>query len=1348
MPRSLLTLRADDTGLFDAASAVKLATSGARMGLADEGGVVMGKTSRVTVKPDGRLRELDAFTLAVQATPESVSTRQVLVDSEQPPVRLAILDDGAVEASVHTENGWESVTSAARLSTDEHNEIRFVRADDGELILEINGKSAGKRKAGATLEPTGRKAMSIGTDLTGKRGFVGTLGAVELLPKPITVAAQRKEARRIKRKVAEFINFFDVPINIIGVGEAVDHRFDQIKAIMRAAGVEDLSALSTLTISQPTSIVPNQILTAPPKTLLGDFKGSFAGLAADFTSAAAGDMIKARELLDTAVVSRNTAADPTPVEGGPRRRRRRLDEEETGEGLRFPAGAFNPLLRRMDPSLTPTMSVLRDSVRLAPAARGTAALVGSLHPALTAEEIVAKLDHVEPHAWPTYRSDITLVKALHRTIPVDTSVIIAGRLDLTNTTLDIASEVETLYIIAEEVQASAGARITWRRPTLSVPDHGEDPGKDGRGWGTSNVVLKPDSDHGMDGFDGLAGDGGIAGRHAPAAPNIEIWAKRFVGMPDIDLAGQEGGRGGKGQRGGHGGSGARGASGEWYWLLGANCWDDPGDGGDGGHGARGGGGGRGGNGGDGGRITLAVLPETLDELTTTNAFTPLINGGAVGRGGGGGDGGNGGPGGMRGYTEVCDGGRAGRDGSQGQPGAGGPDGNPGNPGHIQILTVTEEAWDEQLTRPWITHLTPVDAFPGTVVTIRGSRFADTDRVIIGPHTLNPTLRADEGLDITLPDSIVGGLHTLLVRRHDGEESNRLEIGVRPHLATAPPTVTADTDITLAGKAFVAGATISLDGALYPANVTGPTSLTFQMPGLAGVMNAERLFGLKVINPDGRESNQLTAVQARVLQSGFRIGVHDYSFDNFNDGVPSWSTFEQTFGGVEVWHELLDPVFGHPILTGAFFAFYSHFLIGKDNGGLATGFCTSLASTALDRFWQGHNDTFATQTKAGLHEPLTAIHGRLLSRENLLTMHDQGRQGRASIEAAVRGIEATFASGGTRETAPLLFFIPSGAAWDSGYFEKLADSHCVVPVSMTFPIGYDGSDLNGIDIQVWDNNEPGNTNCRVEIRRDASGELQFEFFSNGARKYGTADGITLGMQTVGQYLLSDVDLPFSGAFGLTSFIIDFLLSPASLQVTDGAGRRTGHVGAQILSEIPGSHPAYMLPGLFLLPAGEGMTRTITGTAAGSYGYTSINPAGVSLNLRNVPTAAGEADIVAANGDGTRTRFIPSQPKTINASVATEFGGQARGIEIEGFQASNIADLDITATPDLALVRIANHGADASLPVKLLGVTSANSEKVKRNLGTVNVPSEHDLVIAVSDWETLAANDVTATAVDMS
>jgi hypothetical protein len=50
-----------------------------------------------------------------------------------------------------------------------------------------------------------------------------------------------------------------------------------------------------------------------------------------------------------------------------------------------------------------------------------------------------------------------------------------------------------------------------------------------------------------------------------------------------------------------------------------------------------------------------------------------------------------------------------------------------------------------------------------------------------------------------------------------------------------------------------------------------------------------------------------------------------------------------------------------------------------------------------------------------------------------------------------------------------------------------------------------------------------------------------------------------MMTLGDCLLADHDLPSSGPFGLTTFVIDFLLSPADRQVTDRNGRRTGRFG---------------------------------------------------------------------------------------------------------------------------------------------------------------------------------------------
>src|SRR5258706_13800543 len=118
---------------------------------------------------------------------------------------------------------------------------------------------------------------------------------------------------------------------------------------------------------------------------------------------------------------------------------------------------------------------------------------------------------------------------------------------------------------------------------------------------------------------------------------------------------------------------------------------------------------------------------------------------------------------------------------------------------------------------------------------------------------------------------------------------------------------------------------------------------------------------------------------------FKYGQHNLSFGNFTDGLPNWGTYEDIFGAAEVWHELLDPIFGHPILTAAYFEFYKYFLKGTGNGGLATGFCTSLASLVADRFWLGRTGT-PTVTKASVQKKLTVGHGKPLNLHSLLTCH--------------------------------------------------------------------------------------------------------------------------------------------------------------------------------------------------------------------------------------------------------------------------------------------------------------------------------------------------------------------------
>jgi hypothetical protein len=1314
MPGTVLDLGFDGARPFATGGGPRLRTSGValREGPAP-GSVELAPSTRIKVSRDPALDGLDQFTVDLEVTPSRTDRAQVLLASQNPPLRVELDGGGKVVASVHTADGWQEVSSTKALRKGQAAAVRVARDPRGRLSIDLDGAASGTGSTGGALVPTGRGGITVGADASGGMGFAGALGKLRISDVGLSLKAEKALRAKEKKYAGVFSGSFKVPVDVHLLPGAVDDRFNRIKAIMNACGVEDLSDLSTLQVQHRTVLTPGTVLKAPRASLVPVV--DFPKIAVAFARAQGRDRDEARKLLDGVLLTRSVSTRAASTI---------TDAPTTVLGTRpAPRTGPSPLGRRA-PRLPDVVST-RDLSRI------------------TAVESVERLRRDRPSEWPVMAAAPMVVRSL--VIPVSSAVIIARRLDLTNQTLELDPAVGTLYIIAEEIEARSGARITWRRPVLDVPNIGPDPSLDGHpNW--SGVHTGDDSKDGLPGGDARTGAGGIAGRTAQDSPSVEVWVLRMNGMPDIDLAGQQGGAGGRGQQGGRGGRGADGKPGEWWWFFGKQCWSDPGSGGNGGHGGDGGRGGRGGNGGSAGSILFAVLQDSLDELTTSNAFTPDLSAGRAGDGGDGGFRGEGGRGGARGYTDVCDGGRAGAQGQPGIVGAKGDVGSAGRQGSMRIMTVTQEAWDEQLTKPWLYDVTPDAALPGSNVVVKGSRFADTDTLVLGTRTLAHTLRPDEGLDVTLPDNLDGGEQQLYLRRQGGQESNRLPLVIKPVVTGALPTVVPGSTSTVTGHAFLPGATVDYDGDLYPATGVTPTSLTFVVPETAGAVASEHTVGLTVVNPDGQRSNTVTATVPRVAKNGFLLGVHDFSFANDANGTPSWSTFEDTYGGVEVWHELLDPVFGHPVLTTAFYFFYEEFLKGEDNGGLATGFCTALASMSLDRFWLGHNDTFSSVVRdAAFRKQMTAIHGRLLTRESLLDFHDQGRRGQANVVTVFREIEAEFTSGGTRETAPLLFFVPAGDIWDEGYFDMLSDSHCIVPIRITYPQGNDGSaTLDGIRMHCWDNNHPADPNCFVDFRV-VGGETRFTYTAAGAEKFKSEDKITLASATLGEYLLRDLDLPFGGPLGLTTFVLDFLLSPATLQVVDDNGRVTGRSGDQLLSEIPGSHPAYLLPGAVLLPPQTGLTRRITGTASGTYTYASLTPTGTSLGLTDVPTAAGQVDRLLANADGTRVRFAPGAAKTANLTVARQVSGQARGVSVEGFGATPTNELDITSSPDLSLVRLTNPGPATTVDLKVLAFNTSTSARSSVARTSVDVPTDSDLVLAVSSWSGLDDSKVTASVV---
>jgi hypothetical protein len=274
--------------------------------------------------------------------------------------------------------------------------------------------------------------------------------------------------------------------------------------------------------------------------------------------------------------------------------------------------------------------------------------------------------------------------------------------------------------------------------------------------------------------------------------------------------------------------------------------------------------------------------------------------------------------------------------------------------------------------------------------------------------------------------------------------------------------------------------------------------------------------------------------------------------------------------------------------------------------------------------------------------------------------------------------------------------------------------------------------------VWDCNQPESPNCKLVFHNNG-GRLDFEYFADSTTaQFSSQGGITLGMMTNGDYLLADHDLPFSGPLGLTSFIIDFLLSPADLQITNSTGLRTGNFGGQILAEIPDSHPCYLVPGAYMLPTSTVLTRRITGTGAGKYTFNSIIPNTGSIVLQDVDTAMGQADVLSVSADGTQLRFTPAAEKTFHLTLARQVGDQARAIAIRGAGGGPAADVDITISPELSLTRVGNRGAARNVEVRAFVLDRASNVPINKQFANVNLPSQNDLMVAVQNWTTLDAS----------
>ena len=1274
-------------------------------------------SGKVEPKPDGSVRfdggfieisrnadldKLDSFTIKANVMPDKVvGSEQNIIVGESPAIRLFIDSRGRLAGSINTTNGLEQFDSGSKvIQSGRFNTVCFTRDDNGHTKLEIDGNEVSSKDIPSKLDNTGTGGLKIGD------GFYGII--TDLV---IGNGVLDQNYLNNKAKAADdFIKVLTDPngqfkfknVEVEISPDSVYLKLQKIKGIMNAVGVNNLTDLEPFRISKKKVIKPGKVIIASNKP----------ANVVDWSNVASSFQAKpSRDILAAYLLNRNSSKTLSSFNTSPP-----TSTAGTVSGGPITGTRFLPNI----------ITIRSNSVTIAD------------------PNLMSDLQGNKPQDWPSTSSQINPPRT-SVTIPQDSAVIIASQIDLTGAKIVIDPDVRTFYIIAEEMICGNNTEITWERPGGNTYPRADNPELNGTSYSGSH--------NGMSGENGQEGQPGITGANGRNAPDLEIWAKMITSMPNMDLDGEDGIKGGKGQRGGNGGNGANGAPAkkDKKPLWPDSCKRNPGDGGDGGDGRNGGPGGKGGNGGNGGKITIGLLEGTFNAI----ASSPYKSKNEGGRGGDGGDGGEAGQGGQAGnagkYDKVCSPANNGTPGRNGQKGdIGLKDDKKGLDEKTTFYEFDLNMWNELMTRPWLTEVSPDSAFPGDPIILRGSRFTDTDLVLIGNTSLNPTIKADESLEVIIPLNMSGGEKAICIKRQDRTESNRQSIWIKPQLDQIKPIIPGE-DVTLTGSAFIDKASVLINGSAIPGTVSNQNSIVFHFPSTASIGgNSGYKATMEVRNPDGMLSNSRVVEVLGTLEIPFEFGKHNLFFGNFSDGIPSWDTYKQTFGTTEIWYELI----ANLGLAVSFYGFYNYFLKGEANGGLATGFCTSMASIVADRFWQGHADTTAIQKK-DIHKDLTAIHGKLLSRESLIHFHDQSREGISRVEKTYREIEATFLRGCDRQNAPLLFFIPSGAIWDDGYIDSLGDTHCVMPYRFIYPEGHTGpqlssdrgttlTDPNKVKLYVWDCNHPDSPDCYLVFNCNGS-RIDFEYFALGNLLFDSKNGRnTLGMMTHGQYMLADHDLPFSGPLGLTQFVFDFLLSPADLQITDPNGNKTGLFGKEILSEIPNSRPCYLIKGAYMLPGNIALNRKIIGTGLGKYTFASLIPDGISLTIKDVSTDTGQEDVLLVNADGTQIRFEPSVKKDFTIAIARCIGDQIRELTIDGIEGdTNNKGVDITTSPDLSIVRIGNRCSKRTVNVRTIAINRNDLHNPLANLTqNIDLPQDNDLVVSVSDWTNLTTMKVQA------
>jgi hypothetical protein len=234
---------------------------------------------------------------------------------------------------------------------------------------------------------------------------------------------KQQESQRLEALVRQTSQLKKISVRLLP--DESHARLQHVKDIMNAAGVATLSDLDTLPVRQRIPLSRGQVLVAPRK---GSIHVNWSDVVTQFRT---GQVGARRELLATHLTNQNSSAFL-----------RKLPIQAAGPGVTPPAvgesgatatdGVAAPPSGATLRTLTAAEARLAARVRVPLQPQHTGELVKVTNNKLTAIDasLLEKLNSNRPALWPT--TSVAVAQAMEiQTIPIDSAVVIAGTLDLT-----------------------------------------------------------------------------------------------------------------------------------------------------------------------------------------------------------------------------------------------------------------------------------------------------------------------------------------------------------------------------------------------------------------------------------------------------------------------------------------------------------------------------------------------------------------------------------------------------------------------------------------------------------------------------------------------------------------------------------------------------------------------------------------------------------------------------------------------------------------------------------------------------------------------------------------------------